>query len=180
MIPFPAIFLVAVFGAAILSAGAPATQPAAATPAPAADEGPPALPGLFTAAPPGPDDLARYETAIRASARAAEGLQGPLEGGWRLLDRRGRALYRFQIADHGLGPATLEGAWRDLRRRDPHPRFGFLSGIVHDRGRLVIDFAAPRRDGFTSVTLRPAGDTWSGVLRRGRRSVRVTLRPVDR
>jgi hypothetical protein len=63
---------------------------------------------LGVAVAPEANDLA---TRLRASATAAQALQGPLDGSWTLA-AGGRARYAFQITDIAGGARPLEGAWR--------------------------------------------------------------------
>ena len=138
------------------------------------EEGPPPA-ALFTSAPPRPEDVAIYDADVRASARAADGLQGSLDGGWRLAGSHGRLLYRIEIADRGLGPPTLEGAWRDLRARGPGAHCGYLSSIARQGGELRIRFEEPGAKAPVEITMRASGVGWRGYLRRGGRTARVTL-----
>lgn len=177
--PVSTLLATALVTALIGAADAPATPSAVPNQAPAnpSEDGPPPA-ALFTTAPPQPGALARYDAAVRASAAAADSLMGSLDGGWRLTDRRERPLYRIEIADRGLGPPTVEGSWRDLRRRRAGSCCGYLAVIVHQDRRLKLRFQAPGAKGETAVTLRPAGAGWTGELRRGGRATRVTLTRV--
>ncbi len=170
--PVPALLAAALLSALAAAADPPAPHLPAPTQAPAnpSEDGPPPA-ALFTAAPPSPGDLPRYDAAVRASAAAADSLTGPLDGGWRLVGRRGRVLYRFEIADRGLGPPTVEGAWRDLRRT-PGTCCGYLTVIIHQDHRLTLGF---QQRGAVSIRLRPARAGWTGELRRGGRTTHVTL-----
>ena len=56
-----------------------------------------------------------YESRLRSSFASAQGMQGPMDGAWVLRTRSGETLYSFLLVDKGGG--TLEGAWRDPRRR---------------------------------------------------------------
>jgi len=174
--PVPNLLAAALLSAIIAAAEAPAPRPDAPTQPPAnpSEEGP--SPGaLFTAAPPSPGDLERYDAAIHAAAAAADSLTGPLDGGWRLTGRHGQVLYRFEITDRGLGPPTLEGAWRDLQRHTHGSHCGYLSIIVHQRHTLRLGFQEPEATGAVTVTLRPSRAGWRGELRRSRRTTPVTL-----
>src|SRR4249919_1135326 len=59
--------------------------------------------------PPSERDMA-YEQRVRSSFAAAEGFQGPLDGGW-TLSAGTDDLFALQIVDK---PDRLEGVWRDL------------------------------------------------------------------
>jgi hypothetical protein len=174
--PVPTLLAAALLSAILAAADAPAPRLAAPTQPPAnpsEDGAPPAA--LFTAAPPSPGDLERYDAAIHAAAAAADSLMGPLDGGWRLTGRHGRVLYRIEIADRGLGPPTIEGAWRDLQRHTRGSHCGYLSIVVHRSHALRFGFQEPGAAGAVAVTLRPSRAGWRGELRRGRRTTRVTL-----
>jgi hypothetical protein len=55
---------------------------------------------------------AAFDARMAASYAAAERLQGPLDGTWRLKTARGRLLYVIQISDPP-GGGGLHAAWRD-------------------------------------------------------------------
>jgi hypothetical protein len=171
------MLLAAALSSALLAVADAPAPPVSAPPPPAAassEDGPSPM-ALFTAAPPAPGDLERYDAAIRAAAAAADSLTGPLDGSWRLSGRNGRVFYRFEITDRGLGPPTLEGAWRDLQPHAPGSHCGYLAIIVHRKHALRLGFEEPGVAGAVTVTLRPSWAGWSGELRRGRRTTRVTL-----
>lgn len=54
-----------------------------------------------------------FDARMAASSAAAERLQGPLDGTWRLTTARGRLLYVIQIADPPGSAGVLQAAWRD-------------------------------------------------------------------
>ena len=94
-------------------------------------------------------------TRIAQSAAAAERLQGPLDGTWKLLDARGRTLFVFQIGDPPSG-GRLSCAWRTP---DGSPR---LAECRRTGARLNIAFDA---SGKRRLVLHPArGEVWSGEL----------------
>ena len=101
---------------------------------------------------------------IAASAKAAESLQGPLDGAWVLTDAGGRTLYFIQMVDPVTGRG-LEAAWRD--------QGGHVGPVTHVRrsgDHLVLRFKGVR------VTLTKSGGRWSGALVSGAQRRVVTLR----
>jgi hypothetical protein len=108
---------------------------------------------------------------LRASAEAAQRLQGPLDGAWTLRDRRGRRLFALQITDPA-GGGPLAGAWRTLGSA---PAAGLLDKIDHDDGDLLIAFSLEAGDPITLRLRRRATNLWLGSLQtRGTtRSVRL-------
>jgi hypothetical protein len=141
------------------AAGKPAPRHRATIlPIPAPEPEAPAVPGgaLTTAQ--------IYELRVKGSIAAAQTLQGPLDGGWRVSGPDGAQLYALQIVDKAGGYAPLEGAWRDVRR----PGAVGSTGLIDDLGRngadLVIRFT-PKGGQASILTLRPQGETrWAGEL----------------
>ena len=116
--------------------------------------------------PPTPADQA-YDERLRASAAAARGFQGPMEGGW-ALSAVGRDLYALQLVDRG---GWVDGAWRDLRRPGALAGSGFIQGVQRTGGGdLAFRFAAD-----IVAVLHGAGGRWSGQLTEGGKSEAVTL-----
>jgi hypothetical protein len=158
---------------------------ASAPPAGADEAGPEAAPAASArpdaAAAPHPEPDAAPE--IIAAFQAAEAMQGPLDGLWRLQDGQGRTLFIFSLADAGGPPAPLaadpdrpgiEGAWRDPGRAGAADGSGFLDIVRRDGGRLTIRFVAGPDGRPQILTLTAAGDgRWTGQLNDGgaRRSV---------
>ncbi len=124
-------------------------------------------------APPRPVDR-NYEMRLRASSASAQGMQGPLDGAWTLRAGRGGELYSLLLVDNGV---TLEGAWRDPRRRGAVDASGFLNDIQRTGGGIIITFYPAPGAGLAVVTLSPAADgAWAGELdEKGERRA-VTLR----
>ena len=131
--------------------------------APAADQ---AAPGA-----PGSDDQAG---AVYAAFDAAEALQGPLDGLWRLDDAAGRTLFVFDLVDPGGPPAPLaahpdhpglEGAWRDPSRPRAPDASGVIDSVSRAGAQLSIRFVqGPRRAPMMlTLTADPQG-RWSGEL----------------
>jgi hypothetical protein len=115
-----------------------------------------------------PDDAAQ-DARIRASAQAAESLQGPLDGSWTLVGADGRPLYLFQIVDKSLAE-TPEGVWKDLRRPSAPGDIGLIDTLERAPDALTLRFDA------TTVSLKRAGAAWSGEMREAGAVTRVELR----
>lgn len=109
--------------------------------------------------PPTPLDLG-YEARIRGSAASAQGLQGPLDGGWTVRGADGVAIYGFQLVDRG-GYGPLEGAWRALGGSG---RVGLIDSLERQGSLLTIRIT--RVYGKTAVlTLTASSDgAWVGDL----------------
>ncbi|HJV40710.1 hypothetical protein [Caulobacter sp.] len=127
-------------------------------PIPPPESSAPALPGA-----PVPAEQV-YEMRVRGSIAAAQNLQGPLDGGWRVEGADGAGLYALQLVDKAGGAGTLEGAWRDLRRPGAVGSTGLIDELRRDGEDVVARFGA--REGQTStLTLRPTPDgRWTGEL----------------
>ena len=105
-----------------------------------------------------------YEMRVKGSIVAAQGLQGPLDGGWKVAGPDGAALYALQIVDPAGGYGPLEGAWRDVRRPGAVGSTGLIDSIVRDGSDLIVRFSA-RAGQLTMLTLHPTGETrWAGDL----------------
>lgn len=149
----------AALGAALwLAAAAPADPELQATsPAPADTPG-------------APDQGASVQSAFDA----AEAMQGPLDGLWRLNDASGRTLFIFDLSDPGGPPAPLaaapdhpgvEGAWRDPARPGKADASGLLDTVVLSSGRLTIGFLKGPDHQAAKVALRRGSDgVWRGAL----------------
>ncbi len=104
-----------------------------------------------------------YEARLRASYESAQGLQGPLDGGWALMTAAGQDLYALRFVDRGSGP--LEGAWRDARRPGALDGFGFLDHIERRGGQVTLRFTPRRGAPPTVITLSAAAEgQWSGDM----------------
>lgn len=104
-----------------------------------------------------------YEERLRASYNSAQGLQGPLDGGWVLLTLAGQDLFALRFVDRGSGP--LEGAWRDSRRPGAHDGFGFLDEVDRRGGAVTLRFSPRQGAPPTVITLSATPDGhWSGDL----------------
>lgn len=105
-----------------------------------------------------------YELRVKGSIVAAQGLQGPLDGGWKVSDSEGSTLYALQIVDPAGGYGPVEGAWRDVRRPGAVGSTGLIESVERSGSDLVVRFS-PRAGQSTVLTLSPAGSTrWSGNL----------------
>jgi hypothetical protein len=112
--------------------------------------------------PPTPPDIG-YETRIRASASSAQGLQGPLDGGWTVRGGGGAPLLALQLVDRGQGYGQLEGAWRSLD--GPVGRVGLIDSL--DRQPVVLIVRITRAPGRPPLVLSLVPNTdgsWSGDL----------------
>ena len=109
-----------------------------------------------------------YDRRIRASMAAAQGYQGPLDGGWTLRAAEGE-LFALQLVDRGAG-RPVEGAWRDLK----HPGAPDSSGFIDEVQRAGADVTL--RFGTKVAVLHAAGgDRLAGELTDGERRQTVTL-----
>jgi hypothetical protein len=118
-------------------------------------------PGRTPDAPPSYIDRA-YEARLRASFLSAQGLKGPLEGGWTLTDAGGAQLYDLQLVDSTGG--TVDGAWRDLRRPGAIDASGLIVGASRIGAQLNLRFYSGA-GGPVTATLTATGDgRWSGEL----------------
>lgn len=117
-----------------------------------------------------PDQAASVQSAFDA----AEAMQGPLDGIWRLTDAGGRTLFIFDLSDPGGPPAPLaaspdhpgvEGAWRDPGRPGKADASGFLGAIRRDGGRLSMRFVEGPDQAEATVDLALGRDgVWRGAL----------------
>ncbi|HEX5379352.1 MAG TPA: hypothetical protein VFW47_12295 [Phenylobacterium sp.] len=124
-------------------------------------------------APPSPTDR-NYEARMRATFAMSQGLQGPLDGRWVVRDG-GSELYDLQLVDKSSG--TLEGAWRDPRRKGAANSSGFIDELRRYGGQLTVRFAARPGSDSAVLTLQADADGgWTGELvERGDRRT-VTMR----
>ncbi len=114
-----------------------------------------------------------YEQRLRSSFASAQGLQGPMDGGWILSAPGDGDLYALELVERSSG--VLEGAWRDLRRPGAIGASGFLDDIQRYGGQLTLRFNA---NGETAVATLAAGmdGRWSGEMAAGKRARPVVLR----
>lgn len=105
-----------------------------------------------------------YEMRVKGSIVAAQGLQGPLDGGWKISDPAGTVLYTLQIVDPAGGNGPVEGAWRDVRRPGAVGSTGLIESVESAGERLVVRFSTPMGQA-SMLTLQPDDATrWSGAL----------------
>ena len=112
--------------------------------------------------PPTPVDLG-YEMRIRGSAASAQGLQGPLDGGWTVRSAYGVPVLSLQLVDRGNGYGQLEGAWRSLD--GPVGRVGLIDSL--DRQPVILTIRITRSPGKPTLvlSLTPATDgSWTGEV----------------
>jgi hypothetical protein len=121
-----------------------------------------------------------FDTRMRASAAAAEALQGPLDGSWALRDASGGPLYVFEITDPAGGTGPTDAAWRD---GGASSALGMVTTIARQGGHLLIVFTRSGAAGAseTRLTRRGAG-LWTGWLTaEGRtRPVMLVRAPIDK
>ena len=155
---------------------------------PYAAPAPPALPpSVSSGSPVNVDDYDRtperplnavelnYENRLRASFASAQGMQGPMDGGWTLSTRDGAKLYALLLVDKNQ--ASLEGAWRDLRRPGVAEASGFFSDIQRIGGQLTASFYPGAGRGAAGLSLQAASNgEWTGDLTEGGRRTPVVLR----
>uniref|UniRef100_B0T6B8 Uncharacterized protein n=1 Tax=Caulobacter sp. (strain K31) TaxID=366602 RepID=B0T6B8_CAUSK len=139
---------------------------------------PPHRPTVLPIPPPDPDEIPghaippggyvptaeAYDLRIKGSILAAQGLQGPLDGGWAIDGADGATLYALQIVDKVGGYDGLEGAWRDVRRIGAVGSTGLIDFVDRSSDGFLARFT-PRPGQLATLDLRPRGDgTWSGKL----------------
>jgi hypothetical protein len=147
----------------------------AAKPPPAAAPPPPSPPAVRQGTAYADIDSKAYGDAILAAARAAQAMQGPLDGGWRVAGADGRPIYRLRFADGGRGMTLAEGAWRDLALTGPAAT-GLVNSIGYDGEKLMMRFNEAGEDDPVVLSVRPAGARdWQGELWRHGTSVKVTF-----
>lgn len=116
-----------------------------------------------------------YDSRLRSSFASAQGMQGPLDGGWTLSATGGGDLYSFQLVDRSDG--YLEGAWRDLRRTGALAGSGFVDVIQRYGSQLTLRFQPSTGGGMVTASLMAGGDgRWAGELTGGGESRAVVLR----
>lgn len=105
-----------------------------------------------------------YEMRVKGSIAAAQNLQGPLDGGWKIAGSDGGQLYALQLVDKAGGYGELEGAWRDVRRSGAVGSTGLIEDLRREGADVVVRFS-PRGGQSSVLTLRPAGyERWAGEL----------------
>ncbi len=119
-----------------------------------------------------------YDLRVKGSILAAQGLQGPLDGGWSIEGADGAALYRLQIVDKVGGGGALEGAWRDPRRTGAVGSTGLIDFLDRSDSGFLARFS-PRPGQLATLDLTPRGDgSWTGKLNENGTETPVTARRV--
>jgi hypothetical protein len=119
-----------------------------------------------------------YDLRVKGSILAAQGLQGPLDGGWAIEGPDGANLYALQIVDKVGGYDGLEGAWRDVRRPGTVGSTGLIDFVDRSYNGLLARFS-PRPGQLATLDLTPRGDgSWSGKLNENGVETRVTAHRV--
>lgn len=117
-----------------------------------------------------------YESRIRGGSSSAQGLQGPLDGGWVLRGSDGGPLFGLQLVDKGTG--GLEGgAFRSLRQGRGAGQVGLIDSV--DRmfdGSIQVRFSIRGQSQPAVITLRPSGNAWSGEMWEAGTTRAVTMR----
>ncbi|MFZ0266573.1 hypothetical protein [Caulobacter sp.] len=153
----------------------------AAPPAPAAPHAPTILPiPRPEAAPQGASmpTAEAYDLRVKGSILAAQGLQGPLDGGWLIEGPDGETLYALQMVDKVGGSDGLEGAWRDLRRPGAVGSTGLIDFVDRSPSGFLARFS-PRSGQLATLDLTPRGDgSWAGKLNDNGVETRVTAHRV--
>lgn len=105
-----------------------------------------------------------YELRVKGSIAAAQSLQGPLDGAWRITGPDGSQIYALQLVDKAGGLGELEGAWRDVRRPGSVGSTGLIEELRREGDDIIVRFS-PRVGRSSVLTLRPSGyERWSGQL----------------
>jgi hypothetical protein len=117
-----------------------------------------------------------YDLRVKGSILAAQGLQGPLDGGWSIEGPGGAGLYVLQIVDKVGGTGPLEGAWRDPRRAGAVGSTGLVDVVDRSDSGFLARFS-PRAGQLATLDLTPRGDgSWTGKLNENGTETLVTAR----
>ncbi len=128
-------------------------------------------------APAQPDIDNAVDARIRASAAAAQALQGPLDGAWTLVSTAGSPIFALQLVDRPGGQGPVEGVWRDLRRPSMPGDIGMIDQIARGPAALTITLNAAPGQSVVMISLHPdPAGMWSGELREGAGVTQVKLR----
>jgi len=120
---------------------------------------------------------AALDARIRASAAAAQGFQGPLDGAWTLAAASGQPLFAFQLVDRAGGRDPLEGVWRDLRHPAAIGDVAAIDTLTRTPDSLTIGFAETPGAPPAQVQLKLGADGgWTGELRDGAGATAVVMR----
>lgn len=105
-----------------------------------------------------------YDLRVKGSILAAQGLQGPLDGGWSIDGPDGTTLYRLQLVDKVGGLDGLEGAWRDVRRPGTVGSTGLIDFVDRSYGGFLARFS-PKPGQLATLDLTARSDgAWTGKL----------------
>lgn len=105
-----------------------------------------------------------YELRVKGSIAAAQSLQGPLDGAWRITGADGTQVYALQLVDKAGGLGELEGAWRDVRRPGTVGSTGLIDELRREGEDIILRFS-PKGGQTTTLTLKSSGyERWSGLL----------------
>jgi hypothetical protein len=116
------------------------------------------------------------DARIRASAEAAESMQGPLDGRWTLTEADGSAIFAFQIVDKPSGD-ELDGVWRDLRRPSVPGDIGMIDAVARNQGALNISLTETPGAAATTIALKSGADgSWSGEMVEAGKTTTVRMR----
>lgn len=117
-----------------------------------------------------------YDLRVKGSILAAQGLQGPLDGGWSIEGPGGAGLYVLQLVDKVGGGGPLEGAWRDPRRAGAVGSTGLIDVVDRSDSGFLARFS-PRAGQLATLDLTPRGDgSWTGKLNENGAEILVTAR----
>jgi hypothetical protein len=117
-----------------------------------------------------------YDLRVKGSILAAQGLQGPLDGGWSIEGPDGAGLYVLQLVDRVGGDGPVEGAWRDPRRAGAVGSTGLIDVVDRSDGGFLARFS-PRAGQLATLDLTPRGDgSWTGKLNENGTQILVTAR----
>ncbi len=117
-----------------------------------------------------------YDLRVKGSILAAQGLQGPLDGGWSIEGPDGAGLYVLQLVDKVGGGGPLEGAWRDPRRAGAVGSTGLIDVVDRSDSGFLARFS-PRAGQLATLDLTPRGDgSWTGKLNENGTQIPVTAR----
>lgn len=127
--------------------------------------------GVTPDSPPTTADLV-YENRIRSSVSNAQGLQGPLDGGWTVRGPGGAPLYSLQLVDRG-GYGALEGAWRALG--SAAGKLGLIDSLDRQPSTLTVRITRSYGKPTTVITLAPTANGWVGEMTDEAGSRNVTM-----
>ncbi len=113
--------------------------------------------------PPWPTTV-EFEGQVRASAAAAQALQGPLDGAWIVAGAGGEAIYQIELTDPVGGRSLLAGAWRDPRRPPGSEQFGAVDILARTADRLSLSFTPVGASPVTIRLRRRDVCRWAGIL----------------